>query len=139
MVVRRQTSMPDNPYTATPTTSLESPTEPEGAHRSLLATARRVFLAWEKLRIAYVIILALITLLLIGVSGILNLRLLRLIIMGAVAANVAYFAGPTIETYVRWLGYNKAWPRWFMFVAGTLLSVLLAIGLLATELLPGQP
>jgi len=130
--------MPDNPYTATPTTSLESPTEPEGAHRSLLATARRVFLAWEKLRIAYVIILALITLLLIGVSGILNLRLLRLIIMGAVAANVAYFAGPTIETYVRWLGYNKIWPRWFMFIGGTLFSIFLAIGLLATELLPDQ-
>ena len=130
--------MPENPYTATSPTFLESPAEP-ASNRSLLAIARNVFLAWEKLRIAYVVILAFITVLLTSVSGILNLRLLRLIILGAVAANVAYFAGPTIETYVRWLGYNRSWPRWFMFVGGTILSIFLAIALLATELLPDQP
>jgi len=66
-------------------------------------------------------------------------RLLRLIVLGAVVANVAYFAGPTVETYVRWLGYNRAWPRWVMFIGGTLMSIVLAIGVLATELLPDQP
>lgn len=131
--------MADNPYAATQTISLETSIEPGDADRSLLAIARSVFLAWEKLRIAYVVILTLLTVLLIGLSGILDLRLLRLIILGAVVANVGFFAGPTIETYVRWLGYNKAWPRWFMFLAGTLLAMLLAIGLLATELLPDQP
>jgi uncharacterized membrane protein len=131
--------MTENPYAATPTTFSREIPETDVAQVSLLAIARSVFLAWEKLRIAYVILLALITVLLTGVSGILNLRLLRLIVLGGVVANVAYFAGPTIETYVRWLGYNRSWPRWFMFIGGTLISIILAIGVLATELLPDQP
>jgi uncharacterized protein YjbI with pentapeptide repeats len=113
--------------------------ERDVAQTSLLAIARSVFLAWEKLRIAYLILLALITVLLTGVTGIMNLRLLRLIVLGAVVANLAYYAGPAIETYVRWLGYNRAWPRWGMFIGGTLISIVLAIGVLATELLPDQP
>ena len=131
--------MTENPYTATPTTFSHAIPELEVAQTSLLAIARSVFLAWEKLRIAYLIILAIITVLLTGVTGILNLRLLRLIVLGAVVANVAYFAGPTVETYVRWLGYNRTWPRWVMFIGGTLISIVLAIGVLATELLPDQP
>jgi hypothetical protein len=131
--------MTENPYSPTPTTFFDSPSEPEDANPPLIALARNVFLAWEKLRIAYVVILALVTILLTGVSGFLNLRLLRLIVLGAVVANVAFFAGPTVETYVRWLGYNRAWPRWVMFVGGTLISIVLALGLLATELLPDQP
>ena len=131
--------MTENPYTPTPATFSHAIPETDVAQGSLLAIARSVFLAWEKLRIAYVILLALITVLLTGVTGILNLRLLRLIVLGAVVANVAYFAGPTIETYVRWLGYNRAWPRWFMFIGGTLISIVLTIGVLATELLPDQP
>ncbi len=130
--------MTQNPYTATTTFSRAIP-ESEVVQTSLLAIARSVFLAWEKLRIAYVILLSLITVLLTGVTGILNLRLLRLIVVGAVVANVAYFAGPTIETYVRWLGYNRTWPRWVMFIGGTLISIVLTIGVLATELLPDQP
>lgn len=125
--------------TATPITYSHAISESEVVQTSLLAIARSVFLAWEKLRIAYVVLLAIITVLLTGVTGILNLRLLRLILLGALVANVAYFAGPTIETYVRWLGYNRTWPRWVMFIGGTLISIVLAIGVLATELLPDQP
>lgn len=140
---RREITMTDNPYTATPTKFSHAIPETDFAQMSLLAIARRVFLAWEKLRIAYVILLALITVLFTvlftGVTGIWNLRLLRMIVLGAMVANVAYFAGPTIETYVRWLGYSRAWPGWIMFVGGTLLSIVLAIGVLATELLPDQP
>lgn len=108
------------------------------ADRSLLAVARKVFLAWEKLRVVYVMLLALITILFTGVAGLFELRLLRLIVPGAVVANVAFFAGPTLETFVRWLGYNRVWPRWVMFACGTLISIVLAIGVLATELLPDQ-
>ncbi len=131
--------MPKNPYAATQTTLSESYSEPAGADGSLLVIARSVFLAWEKIRIPYLISLTLLTVLLIVMSGIFHLRLLRLIVLGAVAANVGFFAGPTIETYVRWLGYNKAWPRWFMFVAGTLLSMYLAVALLVMDLFPAQP
>jgi ABC-type branched-subunit amino acid transport system permease subunit len=130
--------MTENPYSATTTSSRAIP-ESEFAQMSLLPIARSVFLAWEKLRIVYVIILAFITILLAGATGIFNLALVRLIVLGAVVANVAYFAGPTIETYVRWLGYNRNWPRWVMFIGGTLLSIILEIVLLATELLRDQP
>jgi len=64
--------------------------------------------------------------------------LLLLVVEGAVVANIAYFAGPTIETYVKWLGNDRAWPRWVMFVAGTLLSIVLTVGVLATERLSNQ-
>lgn len=105
----------------------------------MLSIARAVFLAWEKLRIVYVIILSLVTLILTGSAGFSDLRILRLIAEGAVVANVAYFAGPIVETYVRWLGYERMWPRWLMFESGTLLSIVLAVGVLATALLPSQP
>ncbi len=107
-----------------------------------MTIARSVFLAWEKLRIAYILILAVVTLLLTGMSGanaFRNWQLLPLIVVGAFVANIAYFAGPSVETYVRWLGYNKIWPRWFMFVVGTLFAIGLAIGALASTLLPNQP
>ena len=72
-------------------------------------------------------------------TGFSNWNTLRLIIEGAVVANFAYFAGPTVETYVRWLGHERMWPRWLMFGSGTLLSIVLAVGVLATALLPSQP
>ena len=43
-----------------------------------------------------------------------------------------------VETYIKWLGYDRTWPRWLMFVGGTMLSIILTIGVLATELLPDQ-
>ena len=110
----------------------------ESADRGLVTIARGTFLAWEKLRVIYVAILAVITILLIAPSGFLDERVLLLVVEGAVVANAAYFAGPTIETYIKWLGYDRAWPRWVMFGAGTLLSIVLVVGVLATELLPDQ-
>ena len=49
--------MTDNPYTATPTKFAHAIPGTDFAQMSLLAIARSVFLAWEKLRIAYVILL----------------------------------------------------------------------------------
>ncbi len=131
--------MIENPYTTTLTTSLNAIPEPRDVETSLLPIARGVFLAWEKLRVVYLIILALITILLTVAGGVLNLAIVRTIILGAVFANVAYFAGPTVETYVRWLGYNRNWPRWVMFICGMLISIILTIGVLAAKFLPDQP
>jgi hypothetical protein len=132
--------MTQNPYISTLTSVGESPTEPVVPDRSLQSIARSVFLAWEKLRPFYLIILALVTVVfLAGANGLQNFRLWQLVIPGALVANVLYFAGPAMETYVRWLGYNRGWPRWLMFVGGTVLSIFLALGLLITELLPNQP
>ena len=134
--------MTDNPYANPPTDSLVgsiNPQQLEGSMRhdgSLLTIARSVFLAWEKLRILYIGILTLITLTLVGIAGRITVGILAMVVMGAVVSNVAYFAGPTIETYVRWLGYNRIWPRWLMFGCGTVLSMALAIILLMAELFP---
>ena len=131
--------MTENPYSTTTTTPFTDSIPPKSSDGSLLTNARAVFLAWEKLRIVYVIILCMVTLMLTGSTGFYNLRILRLIVEGAVVANLAYFAGPIVETYVRWLGYERMWPRWLMFGSGTLLSIVLAVGVLATALLPSQP
>ena len=131
--------MTENLYSSPTTTTFADSSAPKSSEGSLLTIARTVFLAWEKLRIVYVIILSVVTLMLTGATGFSNWQVLRLIIEGAVVANVAYFAGPTIETYIRWLGYERMWPRWLMFGSGTLLSIVLAVGVLATALLPRQP
>ncbi|NND95703.1 MAG: hypothetical protein HKN47_00070, partial [Pirellulaceae bacterium] len=54
-------------------------------------------------------------------------------IPGAVGANLCFFAGPAIETYVSWLGYRRRWVRIVLFVSGTLFASLLTIGVLWQE------
>ena len=97
--------MTENPYSSpTDASSATTLATADNANPALLTIARQTFLAWEKLRVVYVTILAVITILLIAPSGFLNRRLLLLTAEGAVVANIAYFAGPTIETYIKWLG-----------------------------------
>jgi hypothetical protein len=131
--------MSENPYAVNASAPLESPSSVASKNPSLMDIARSVFLAWEKLRVIYVAILCLMTLALVGMQGRYPLRLWLLIFSGAVVANLAYFAGPIAETYIRWLGYQRTWPRWFLFIGGTLLSLILTVGMLAAELLPNQP
>ncbi|MEO8270952.1 MAG: hypothetical protein ABI557_14610, partial [Aureliella sp.] len=61
-----------------------------------------------------------------------KLRTIILIIEGAIVANACYFAGPITETYVRWLGYEGKWIRWFLFLGGTLLTAILAVETMLT-------
>ena len=143
--VRRRKFMTDNPYslpTSNTTISCEPSTVESGV--SIVAMAKSVFIAWEKLRIAYVMLLGAFTMMLSipGViyngSHLLTLRGLIMIAEGAIVANVCYFAGPIIETYVHWLGYHRKWVRWFLFVGGTILTVVLAFFSLASGLIPDQ-
>ena len=119
--------MTDNPY-STPTLDLEAssvaaPTEPTPTLDSI---AKSTFLAWERLRVVFILVLGIPTLLLAG-PNLLRFQTIVLIAEGAIVANIAYFAGPCVETYVRWLGYNGKWVRWFLFLAGTMLTAILAI------------
>ena len=105
----------------------------------LLVIARQTFLAWEVLRLVYVATLTVVTLaalLRFAPHDLLNRGLLIVVFEGAVVANLAYFAGPIIETYVRWLGYRRTWPRWVLFLGGTLLAALLAFIVVSMETLP---
>jgi len=54
-----------------------------------------------------------------------------MIIPCAIVANVLYLTGPALDTYIRWLGYRDSWPRYAIFIAGTALSMLLAVLVLA--------
>jgi hypothetical protein len=128
--------MSENPYSISEISDPAASSSSEDA--ALMTIARKTFLAWEKLRVIYVVLLGIWTLILVGPFGLTSFPILRLIVLGAVLANVLYFAGPTIETYIRWLGYRRLWPRVLMFLGGTLLSMILATAALALTMLPDQ-
>lgn len=122
----------DNPYSA----PLETP-HPIAADskpgRSFGEIARATFLAWEKLRVFYVMALVVGTCLGAAFEFPSDwAELILVIFAGAITANVAYFAGPIIETYVTWLGYRGTWLRKSLFVAGTLFAFMLSVGTVAT-------
>ena len=126
----------DNPYSS-PTVDTLSTVEAAKSvsDRTLHNIARKTFLAWERLRIIYIVLLGLLTLLLAG-SSLVRFRTIVMIVEGAIIANVAFFAGPTVETYLGWLGYEGKWVRWFLFVGGTLLTMLLAVATMASKFVP---
>ena len=89
---------------------------------SLGKIGKRVFLAWEKLRLAYIGILVTFTIL-IGLPQLGQLGFWVLAIFGGIVANLCYFLGPIVETYVTWLGFRSLAVRWTMFVLGTLFTM----------------
>jgi hypothetical protein len=135
--------MSENPYSS----PLVLETSPEhktsaapfttASNSNLMEIARSTFLAWEKLRFLYIGLLGTLTLLLCG-REIVNIEILMLVIAGAFVANVCYFAGPILETYVSWLGLKGKWFRWMLFTVGTLFTMVLAVAFLADNLLPNQ-
>ena len=114
----------NNPYSSPPSLSVADDSETPSVPFSIVA--RRIFVAWEKLRLAYVAVLALVT---IGVArgALLDPHILVPVVLGAVVANVCFFAGPITETYLTWLGFNPSWLRAFMFILGTTLAAVLAL------------
>lgn len=118
--------MSENPYSAS---AIEEPINASNSIHadSLSAIARRTFLAWEKLRVIYVGLLAIITIGMIAGSGKFPWHAAVAVVFGAVVCNLCFFAGPIIETYVVWLGFRQPWPRWLMFISGTFLSAAAAV------------
>jgi len=126
----------ENPYSSPPALSVSPP---DSVPSTFGGIARSTFLAWEKLRLVYVGLLAAVTLLLAALDPSRSFTSLRFwipVVEGAVVANVCYFAGPIIETYVTWLGFRGRWLRYTLFVLGTLFSIMLAFGAIASLLLP---
>ena len=122
----------ENPYTAPTDTLL--PVETEG-ERSLMEIAKSTFLAWEKLRVFYIAILAVFCIVCVLVvssvqtntmAGYDWVELLFALIGGAVFANVCFFAGPIVETYAYWLGASAGWLRISLFAIGTIFTSVLA-------------
>lgn len=107
-------------------------TEEESAHH--------VWLAWEKLRVVYNLVLGAETLVLGGkmfttVSG------LEMLVLGALGANVCFCAGPVLEGYLRALKMPRRIARWLLFLSGMFIAVVAALIVLlsaSADWLPNQ-
>ena len=94
--------------------------------------AKRTFIAWEKLRLWFILILGLITIaMFVCLPNLWHPFCFVAVIFGAVVANTCFMAGPIVDTYIRWLGYRKNWPRMSMFIAGTTVTGIAAVLFLA--------
>jgi hypothetical protein len=92
-------------------------------------SVRRIFLRWEWLRIAYNAALA------AAVIGLVASQydedtdwqeLVRVCVVGAVVANVCYFAGPVAEAYLHWLGVRIRGITVMLFSMGLVFALGLA-------------
>ena len=85
-----------------------------------------IFVKWEKLRIPYNAVLAVVLVLShaprMGMRFIYPLPLLVWLI-GAVLANMCFLAGPTAEAYLAWLGLKSGIITAALFVVGILISI----------------
>ena len=91
----------------------------------------QAFDEWERLRVAFygvIGIVAFVTLLAIEPSMLVRPDSLSEMAMGAVAANICFFAGHLVDCYATWLFGRLRWIRPVVFGLGTLGSVLLTIG-----------
>jgi hypothetical protein len=108
----------------------------ESSDKSLLALAKRVFFAWEKLRVVYIALLVVETVALIGPLLLFDERIFFMVVEGAIVVNLFFFAGPVVETSIRWLGYERQWPRWAMFISGTGVTMAATSIAIFTDILP---
>ena len=129
----------DNPYSTPSVETLGDARGDAASSQPFSTMAREIFVAWERLRFVYVAILGVVT---IGLAmsdvsrALMSVAFWGTVFVGALVANVCYFAGPIAETYVSWLGYRATWLRMTLFILGTLLSCMLAFGVVAAHLLP---
>lgn len=88
-------------------------------------TLKHIFIAWEKLRVLYVLALAAVTLSSIPLEAMKRLDVWIAVAILAIGANACYFAGPIAETYLCWLGLRRNIVRSVLFVGGTVFAGLL--------------
>ncbi|MGB7345611.1 MAG: hypothetical protein WBD20_15460 [Pirellulaceae bacterium] len=122
-----------NPYTAPVESSAPDADTVRPVGEPFGEIARSTFLAWEKMRLIYIGLCAAPTLVL-GATGatesIGSSHFWIPVIVGGIVANLFYFIGPIVETYVTWLGFRSKKLRWMLFAFGTLFTVMMAIGAL---------
>ena len=128
-------SEPTNPYA--PMAHVESDEAWELAGQELdaknvrLIRVGRTVVTWEKLRLAYNLILACVTVLAIGFCMIYSpvsidtLGLIGTVVVGALFANPCFCLGPLIDGYLSWFGWRSTFSTGVIFLLGTLLSIVL--------------
>jgi hypothetical protein len=121
----------DNPYASPPEADAALPTYPPAD------SAKEVFLAWEKLRLIYNCLLAVVSLSAgyawLGVRDIIDF--LTFLFEGAIGANLCFCLGPVIEGYLSLMGVNRRKVRLLLFVLGTLIACMFAAAALASWLM----
>ena len=116
-----------NPYQA-PLQAELVPSKPT-RQSNLIQIGKDAFLHWEKLRLVYIAICGAVTLI---AMMLFKLPLGKIehwgfIIFGGIVANVCYFAGPVVETYLTWLGFNPKPFRAFAFILGVSFTSVCAV------------
>ena len=96
-----------------------------------------IFLAWEKLRLFYNLVLVGVVWSHVIASGSgPDFSFWHRIGLAAIQANVEFCVGPVAEGYLCILGFDRRKVRWLLFFGGLLLSVLGALNFLS-KLGPG--
>jgi hypothetical protein len=111
--------------------ALGSMLESRGARMAEIGLA---FVAWEKLRVVYNLVLglaALIAVLVVDASLLLDLDSLERMAAAAVAANACFFAGHVVDCYATWLFGRLPWVRPVLFALGTVGSVLVTLAVIS--------
>lgn len=88
---------------------------------------RETFLRWEFLRLIYNVVLVVVTCVTVfsqRPDAAWQPEFLWCCVVGAVAANICFFAGPIAESYLRWLGLQTRMLGYALFGAGMLFSLL---------------
>jgi hypothetical protein len=94
-------------------------------------SAREVFVAWEKIRIVYNLILVFLVTF-VFIERFSDRGFLRYLVECAIAANLCFCAGPVAEGYLNLLGVQRRLARLWLAILGFALSsalAYLAIGL----------
>jgi hypothetical protein len=90
--------------------------------------AMEVFFAWERLRLLYNLILAVVVVGFGALSAEVRVPLFWFRVAGeAIIANVCFCCGPVAECYLRWGGLRLRAARWCLFGSGTLLAAWMAV------------
>ncbi len=91
------------------------------------ATARQVFVAWEKFRILYNGVLVAVVITVTAIEGMkFDWELVRYLVIGAVAANVAFCSGPVAEGYAALFAVPRRASRIVLFILGMLIAAMFA-------------
>ncbi len=111
----------------------------DSAKETLVETMRDVFLRWERWRLVYNLALIGLVISLAVAWGDSNSNWARFAVecvLGAVIANLCYFAGPITVAYLRWLGiYHRAIAP-FLFGCGLVFTMGFAVVTVGESLTP---
>ena len=119
--------MTSNPYDPPTATLVNNRSQTEDRFHDVGKTV----VAWERLRLIYNIVMGVFVAAVVGFSQALIARdyrqVLAEIAAGGVAANLCFCAGPIVDGYLTWFGIRNRWVTIILFIAGTILTMLLAL------------